>query len=145
MKSPGQMDTVYPGHPWPTVADLERPPAALADLLAAYLEARQHTLSTAHLTGWDQLLAEASYVLGEALELRDAVMGALYTWHLAGPERRVELMRAIGHEVADVALADTTFAEILGKPEWAVWMASLEPVTVERCIAEKTEADRGRG
>lgn len=55
----------------------------LAGQLAHYLGVRHHTLSTAHLTGMEQLMAEAEYVPGD--------------------------------------------------------------VTVEACIAEKTERDRGRG
>jgi hypothetical protein len=43
-----------------------------------------------------------------------------------------ELLTATRHEIADVTLAAVTLANLLG-------------VTVEACIAEKTEADRGRG
>jgi NTP pyrophosphatase (non-canonical NTP hydrolase) len=95
-----------------------------------YLAIRGHTLSTAHLTGAEQLVAEARYVLGEAGELRDAV--AVY-WHAALEAKVDEGHRSdVRAEIADVVLSATALAGFLG-------------VSVEECIAEKTEADRGRG
>jgi hypothetical protein len=46
----------------------------------------------------------------------------------------VDELRHVRHEIADVVLAATTLAGMLPGD-----------VTVEACIAEKTEADRGRG
>jgi hypothetical protein len=109
-----------------------QPLSPLADLLRNYLAARQHTLSTAHLTGMDLLLAEARYVKGEAEELYDAVVA------LALADARGEATpahwRDVEKEIADVALADTTMAGFMPGT-----------VTVEQCILAKTEADRGRG
>lgn len=106
--------------------------SALAAQLANYLAARQHTLSTAHLTGMEQLLAEAAYVRDEAQELYDAMV-ALADAAEHGMSTRLH-MRDVRHEVADVALSVTALAGMLPGG-----------VTVEACIAEKTEADRGRG
>lgn len=108
--------------------------SSLAAMQENYLAVRQHTLSTAHLTGADQLMAEAEYVLGEARELDDAVAELCDDdWRHGeyGPARD-GLLREVRHEIADVALAIATLAKFLD-------------VTVEDCIAEKTEADRGRG
>jgi len=104
----------------------------LASQLGQYLEARQLTLSTSPLTSAEQLLAGAEYVLGEAVELRDAVV-ALVQAQEEG-EATAEHVRNVRHEIADVALADAVLAGMLPGT-----------VTVEACIAEKTEADRGRG
>jgi hypothetical protein len=106
--------------------------AGLAEFLAHYLDVRQHTLSTAHLTGSQQLDAEAMYVRGEAEELESAV--TVLIEHPATVGYRPELLRGVRHEIADVVLAATALAGMLPGP-----------VTVEACIAEKTEADRGRG
>lgn len=107
-------------------------PSPLTGLLHQYLTTRQHTLSTAHLTGMEQMVAEAEYVLKEATELRDAML-ALAAADAQG-EATEDHWRHVRHEVADVTLADTTFA----------WLMP-GGVTVEACIEEKTEADRGRG
>ncbi|MEO7261558.1 MAG: hypothetical protein ABI047_09945 [Jatrophihabitantaceae bacterium] len=104
----------------------------LAGQLAQYLEARQLTVSTAQLPGVEQLLAGAAYVLGEAIELHDAVV-ALSEAHERGEVTAAHL-RDVRHEIADVILADTALAAMMPGT-----------VTVEACIAEKTEADRGRG
>lgn len=110
--------------------------SALAEALDTYLTTRQHTLSTAHLSGFDQLLAEADYVFGEARELRDAVreLALLHDGSLRTEPERAVLWTHVRHEIADVVLAATTLAGMLPGD-----------VTVEACIAEKTEADRGRG
>lgn len=105
--------------------------SALAAQLANYLKARQHTLSTAHLDGIEKIKAEASYVFGEAAELRGAVQD-LATFDEWGTEPPPALLDHVRHELADVVLAATTLAGFLG-------------TTVEECIAEKTEKDRGRG
>jgi NTP pyrophosphatase (non-canonical NTP hydrolase) len=97
----------------------------LAEQLENYLTVRQHTLSTAHLSGADQFIAEAEYILGEAQELLDAVNDLFMP-------ATVDVMACVRHELADVVLAATCLAGMFG-------------VTVEDCIAEKTEADRGRG
>lgn len=102
--------------------------SAMAAQLANYLKVREHTLSTAALMGDAQLLAEAVYVLGEARELHDAVE-ALTRSNMDGLSRCREHVR---HEIADVALSNAALATMFN-------------VTVEDCIAEKTEADRGRG
>jgi NTP pyrophosphatase (non-canonical NTP hydrolase) len=104
----------------------------LAGQLARYLEARQLTISTEHLTGVEQLLTGAKYVLGEAIELHDAVV-ALAEAHERG-EVTAEHLRNVRHEIADVTLADAVLAGMMPGT-----------ITVEACIAEKTEADRGRG
>lgn len=106
--------------------------SALADQLATYLATRQHTLSTAHLTGMDQLLAEAVYIRDEGQELYDAVI-ALALADARG-EATDEHWQHVRHEIADAVLAPTTLAGFLPGG-----------VTVEGCIAEKTAADRGRG
>lgn len=111
----------------------------LAAALARYLEVRQHTLSTAHLTGLDQLVAEARYVRGEATELRDAVDDYVAARNFAQFEADPESfgvgeLRDVRYEIADVVLAATCLAGMLPGD-----------VTVEACIAEKTEHDRGRG
>lgn len=62
---------------------------------------------------------QAKYVVAEALELYEAVLSGF-------PSAAVRL------EIADVALAVALCARV-------AW------TTVEECIAEKTEADRGRG
>jgi NTP pyrophosphatase (non-canonical NTP hydrolase) len=106
---------------------------SLADMLANYLTVRQHTLSTAHLTGADQLRSEAEYVRGEARELVGEV--AVLCDRLGrGGAREATALKRVRHELADVVLAATALAGML--PGGA---------TVEDCIAEKTEADRGRG
>lgn len=106
----------------------------LATQLAWYLETRQHTLSTAHLPHLAKLRGEADYVRGEADELRDAVCH--YVGLLTNPRGSnvgVEQAEAhVRHELADTVLAATVLAGFLG-------------TTVEACIAEKTELDRGRG
>jgi hypothetical protein len=102
-----------------------RGPSPLAELQDRYLEVRRHTLSTAGLTGDLRLLAQAHYVRDEADELVDAVED------LFAPAN-VDVMECVRHEIADVVLAAVTLANIVG-------------VTVEACIVEKTEADRGRG
>jgi len=109
--------------------------SALAEALDTYLTVRQHTLSTAHLTGVVQLQAEAAYVLGEARELQGAI-DALALGMAAGVSdgALALIWEHVRHEIADVALAVTTLAGFLPGD-----------VTVEGCIAEKTEADRGRG
>jgi NTP pyrophosphatase (non-canonical NTP hydrolase) len=104
----------------------------LAGQLARYLEARQLTLSTAQLPSVEQLRAGAAYVLGEAIELHDAVV-ALCEAEESG-EVTAQHLRNVRHEIADVTLADTVLAGMMPGT-----------VTVEACIAEKTEADRGRG
>lgn len=108
------------------------PDRDLADLesqLALYLTARGHTLSFAALRGPDRLRSQAAYVLGEARELREPVTDA-------ARERPAVLdgpwWEHARHELADVVLSATVLARYLG-------------TTVEACIAEKTEADRGRG
>jgi NTP pyrophosphatase (non-canonical NTP hydrolase) len=111
--------------------------ADLAAKLALYLATRQHTLSTADLTGADQWCAEASYVVGEADELHKAIdqLCALEE----GPADQADddqwdaAQRAVRHELADVVLAATALAGMLPGG-----------VTIEACIAEKTEADRPR-
>ena len=99
--------------------------STLAEKLANYLMVREHTLSTAHLSGATKIIAEAEYVHGEAKELLDAV-NDLYA------PANVDVMECVRHEIADVVLATTCLAGYLG-------------VTIEDCIAEKTEHDRGRG
>lgn len=104
----------------------------LASQLGRYLEARQLTLSAAPLTGVEQLRAGAEYVLGEAIELRDAVVALLEAQERG--EVTAEHVRNVRHEIADVALADTALAAMMPGT-----------VTVEACILEKAETDRGRG
>lgn len=96
-------------------------PATLEDRLVNYLTVRNHTLTTAHLSGKPQLVAEAKYVQGEANELVEAAEALPLGGYLK-----------VRREIADVVLAATTMARYLG-------------TTVEACIEEKTEADRGRG
>ncbi len=83
----------------------------------------------------DALCAQAAYVEGEARELHKAA--DMLATELDSPEPGdadwiEDRRRAARHEVADVVLSAVTLANILG-------------VTVEDCIDEKTEADRGRG
>jgi NTP pyrophosphatase (non-canonical NTP hydrolase) len=89
----------------------------LATLQAGYLAARQHTVNQ------DTPCGQAAYVLGEAAELAVACKraDALNGWPAF-----------VRHEIADVVLAVVTLANMLD-------------LTVEDCIAEKTEHDRGRG
>lgn len=110
----------------------------LARRLQHYLDERQHVLSTAHLSGMEQLLAEADYVLGEAQELHTAVQ-ALDRAYAAGDEAQIEAAWGkVCHEIADVTLADTTLAELSRR--------HLRPgLTVEDCISRKTISDKGRG
>lgn len=106
------------------------PASALETQLAHYLTDRGHTLSFAELSGPDRLRSQAEYVLGEARELRDAVSDAT--------RERPDMADSGGwwlharHELADVVLSAAVLARYLG-------------TSVEACIAEKTEADRGRG
>lgn len=95
----------------------------LAALHARYLELRQHTLSTDGMDFDEAVEAQAAYVLGEAAELAVSCKGGTGGW---GVSRHTRC------EIADVALSLVTLANLLG-------------VTVEDCIAEKTEEDRGRG
>lgn len=109
----------------------------LAELHACYLEVRQHTLSTANLDYLPKLRAQARYVRGEANELSDSVAdycdALLLARYESVPEAfTVDELAHVRHEIADVTLATVTLANIVG-------------VTVEACIAEKTEHDRGRG
>lgn len=118
--------------------------SALAEQLERYLTVRQHTLSTAHLCGFEKLIAEARYIVGEANELLDAVEGAARLWDTCSDSGRGLLLLGIRKEIADVTLADTTLAGMLsGMVLPGGWQVG--SVTVEGCIAEKTEADRGRG
>jgi NTP pyrophosphatase (non-canonical NTP hydrolase) len=118
--------------------------SALQNQLDRYLLERQHNLSTAHLTGFDLLETQAEYVLSEAQELLDAVRDARTRWPEVVRRGRVNLLEAIRAEIADVALADTAFAMLLEGCELpGGWEIGL--VTVEGCIREKIEADRGRG
>ena len=96
----------------------------LAELHARYLAARQHTLSTDGMDRDAAIEAQALYVLGEASELHAACKHGTGGW--GGTARHWRC------EIADVVLATVSLANILG-------------VTVEDCIAEKTEEDRGRG
>lgn len=100
----------------------------MAERLAHYLAIRDHTLSTDGLDWASQLQGEADYVVGEAKELRDAIEALT---GLKG-DSYAALARHVRHEIADVALANAALAGIFG-------------VSVESCIAEKTEADRDRG
>ena len=113
--------------PRPTIIPAVPPakPSPLAELQANYLMARGHTPSTAGKPFMDALLGQAAYVQGEAKELEDACSDLFMP-------ASVDVVECIRHEIADVALATVTLANILG-------------VTVEDCIAEKTEHDRGRG
>jgi NTP pyrophosphatase (non-canonical NTP hydrolase) len=108
----------------------------LAKLQARYVEVRQHTLSTDGLPFYEAIYAQADYVLDEARELESAAEDLanvpLVTDETGRPLTAEELLTATRHEIADVVLAAVTLANILG-------------VTVEACIVEKTEADRGRG
>lgn len=110
--------------------------SALAGQLARYLETRQHTLSTAHLPYREKLLGEAEYVLGEAGELRDAMVDLFAGLVIEQADGTVTVsdgrLRHVRHELADVVLAATVLAGFLD-------------TTIEACIAEKTELDRGRG
>lgn len=103
----------------------DEPRPTLAELQQRYLEVRQHTLSIDGKPWTEAVLAQARYVVGEAKELDDAVND------LFAPAN-VDVGQCIRHEIADVVLATVTLANLLG-------------VTVEACIAEKTEHDRGRG
>jgi NTP pyrophosphatase (non-canonical NTP hydrolase) len=98
---------------------------SLDALLTNYLALRKKELSFAALPPAERLAAQANYVRGEAQELLDAVND----WIAGNPEG----LKPVRLEVGDVALAVTTFARYL------------DAVAVEECIAEKTEADRGRG
>lgn len=103
--------------------------ADMDSLLTGYLAARGHALSTAALHGTDRFRSQAAYVLGEARELRDAVTDA-------AREQPTDMdgvwWQHARHELADVVLSAAVLARYLR-------------TTVETCIAEKTEADRGRG
>jgi len=132
----GRTWSVHPLAVLAIVAEVRRlrsaAPVTLADLLERYLTERQHTINTAHLPYLQKIRAEADYVHGESEELRDAVLAyvdALNGW--SGPTVE-EALAHVRHELADVVLAATVLAGFLG-------------TTVEACIAEKTERDRGRG
>lgn len=103
---------------------MSAPVPDLAAQQANYLAVRQHTLSTDGMEHEAAIEAQALYVLGEAAELHVACKHSTDGWGGTAKHWR--------HEIADVVLATVTLANILG-------------VTVEDCIAEKTEADRGRG
>ena len=94
-------------------------PTDLKSQHARYLTERGHTINQTTLIG------QAEYVLGEVQELCDAV-GDLAQYDGYAERWQVEC------ELADVVLSAVTLANMLG-------------VTIEYCIAEKTEADRGRG
>lgn len=107
----------------------------LAAQLANYLAVRQHTLSTAGLTGPDQVTAEAAYVVGEARELQRAVNDLALAWVCGDAAEHVDaLMGKVRDEVADTVLAATALAGMLPGQ-----------VPVEECITAKTAADKGRG
>lgn len=99
----------------------------LAQRQARYLAVRQHTLSTDGMDYDEAIVAQAEYVLGEAAELFVAVKRQEVNTFTPG-----QTAWHTRHEIADVVLATVTLANLLG-------------VTVEDCIDEKTEADRGRG
>jgi hypothetical protein len=96
----------------------------LAEMQSKYLAARGLTISTAGKPFMTAMAGQATYVLSEAKELYDAVSDLFAT-------ANVDMAECIRHEIADVVLATVTLANIMC-------------VTVEDCIAEKTEADRGR-
>lgn len=98
----------------------------LAAAHAAYLGARQHTIRS------KTPAEQARYVHGEALELVEAVDDLADRMPSARRSGKTAALAHARHEIADVVLAAVTLASMLG-------------VTVEQCIAEKTEADRGRG
>lgn len=101
----------------------------LAELQRQYLQARQHTLSIDGMSFTDAVTAQARYVRGEALELLDAACDLPAN----GTDQQAEAAgQHVRHEIADVVLSVVTLANLFG------WF-------VEDCIAEKTEADRGRG
>lgn len=124
----------------PDAADYEWPhPPTLADRQRRYLKVREHTLSTAAIVTLDRFVEQARYVLGEAGELRYAVRDYVLALDAAQFEDdpaafAVDELQHVRHEIADVVLAATALAGMLPGG-----------VTVERCIDEKTEADRGRG
>lgn len=112
---------------WPSQVNRANLRPTLAEIHTHYLAERGHTPSTAGLAnGPVRWRKQALYVLGEALELGDAVLD------LSASGADDLHLRAVRHEIADVALSLVTLAKDLG-------------VTVESCIAEKTAADRGRG
>lgn len=98
----------------------------LARLARNYLAARQHAISSknAH--------EQARYVLGEARELAEAMTNLVQYRPYRTPQQAADLRTNVEHEIADVAIALANLADMLG-------------VTVEDCIAKKTEHDRGRG
>lgn len=102
-------------------------PRDLAALAAGYLAARRHTLSTARLDAGARLIEQARYVRGEVDELREALEALVDE-----PGPRESKLQHARHEVADVAISLAVLAGYLR-------------TTVEACIAEKTNADRGRG
>lgn len=105
--------------------------------LQHYLSEREHVLSTAHLSGMRQLLAEADYVVGEAKELRLAIEALADAYAARDAELIEAAWTKVYHEIADVTLADTTLAG---------FCANLRPgLTVENCIVQKTIHDKGRG
>ena len=101
----------------------------IESLLANYLTVRGKVLRHAALPPAEAITAQADYVCGEAEELTQAA----WTVRQLGNDPKDECTwRSVRLELADVVLAATVLARYLD-------------TTVEACIEEKTEADRGRG
>jgi hypothetical protein len=101
----------------------------LDELLTNYLAARGVDLDRSTTDPRSAVLAQADYVRTEVNELHDAVAD----WYADGEVgHEAKRLRPVRHEIADVVLAATRLARLVG-------------TTVEDCIDEKTEHDRGRG
>jgi NTP pyrophosphatase (non-canonical NTP hydrolase) len=124
------------GHVLPGPGPAQAGHVTLAEMQANYLEVRQHTLSTAGLPHPEKIYDQVEYVIDEARELKSAIEDLTSKWGVEDETGRKltlrELLTAVRHEIADVVLATVTLASYFG-------------LAVEDCIAEKTEADRGRG
>ena len=106
-------------------------PELLEDQLATYLAVREKTLKFATYPTPEAITAQADYVCGEAEELTQAAWTVRQIDNNPGTADECT-WRSVRLELADVVLACATLARYLD-------------TTVEECIAEKTEADRGRG
>lgn len=100
----------------------------MEDRLAEYLNARGIAFPLAQMPLDEAVSTQSTYIHGEAEEL----LSAVGEWLDAGADADNSHVGAMRQELADVVLACAVLAEELG-------------TTVEACIHEKTEADRGRG
>ena len=115
------------------------PAVSLAERQARYFEVRGHMPSSAAVVTLDRFNVQARVVRGEVAELRNAVLDYVDDLNAAQHEpdpaaAAADALREVRHEIADVVIAVARLASMLPGD-----------VTVEACIEEKIDADRGRG